>query len=400
MVDKIRIKNFQAHKDTELVLGDGLNAVVGVSDSGKSAIVRAISWLITNRPLGFSFHSWFTDKPTEVEMEIDGSKVKLEKDNKGAKYTLADKEWEKIGTDVPDEVVKFLNLDEINIADQKQLSYLVLDTPGNVGKEINKITKLEKVDDWVSSLTSKINGEKRDVKLLKKQSEEVEEQLKPLKHIEEIKKKVDMLLSKQDKVSALEEKSKEINNILERIYKLQESIRTAQEWVKVEGKVNKIESLCREVEEKAKLRDYLEDICTLEEKISKCKKRLKIEPEVLELDKKVNELRRLENIEVVLSDYVELLLDIKAVREFLRSESKVTKIVDKYNELKELVQEEAKIASILERVDSLESNIKESIEAIKENKIEFKELLIEVGNCPTCGSEISDKDIKRIIKEM
>jgi len=49
MLKKISIQNFQSHKKTELDLVDGINVIYGLSQSGKSAILRALNWIIFNR---------------------------------------------------------------------------------------------------------------------------------------------------------------------------------------------------------------------------------------------------------------------------------------------------------------------------------------------------------------
>ena len=52
------IRNFQSHKKSILNLSKGVNVIVGKTDSGKSAIIRALRWLFTNTPSGDAFRSW------------------------------------------------------------------------------------------------------------------------------------------------------------------------------------------------------------------------------------------------------------------------------------------------------------------------------------------------------
>ena len=61
MIKEIDIVNFQSHKSTHLDLVPGVNVIVGASDSGKSAIIRALRWLIWNRPVGDAFISHWAD---------------------------------------------------------------------------------------------------------------------------------------------------------------------------------------------------------------------------------------------------------------------------------------------------------------------------------------------------
>ena len=52
MIRKLNIQNIQSHKNTELEFSPGINAIVGSSNNGKSAILRALYWVRYNRPLG------------------------------------------------------------------------------------------------------------------------------------------------------------------------------------------------------------------------------------------------------------------------------------------------------------------------------------------------------------
>ena len=77
MIKRIKIENIQSHKETELELSSGINAIVGSSNNGKSAILRAFYWLVYNRPLGVDnlLSHWAFDKkgnqilPMKVSIE-------------------------------------------------------------------------------------------------------------------------------------------------------------------------------------------------------------------------------------------------------------------------------------------------------------------------------------------
>lgn len=54
-ITKVRLRNFQSHEDTEVEFKPGLNGILGKSDSGKTAILRAIRWCLYNEPSGIDF---------------------------------------------------------------------------------------------------------------------------------------------------------------------------------------------------------------------------------------------------------------------------------------------------------------------------------------------------------
>jgi exonuclease SbcC len=72
---KLTVENFQSHEHSEVIFGPGLNVIVGPSDFGKSALVRALRWLFYNEPRGANFISaWASTCCVTVEMD-DGTKI-------------------------------------------------------------------------------------------------------------------------------------------------------------------------------------------------------------------------------------------------------------------------------------------------------------------------------------
>lgn len=89
-IKRIRIENFQSHKDTELSFSDGLNVIVGPSDQGKSAIIRAIKWVLYNEPRGTDFIRQGTNS-ARVTLELsNGYVITRERAPNKNRYTLKD----------------------------------------------------------------------------------------------------------------------------------------------------------------------------------------------------------------------------------------------------------------------------------------------------------------------
>lgn len=169
MLKKITIDNFRTHHKTVLELSGGINVIIGLPDSGKTNIIRSILWLLTNRPLGFRFHSDISLEPnTMVRIDFqDGSWVELNKNNKGACYykTSLDKEPLKaVGQNVPDSVTAIANMSELNIQKQLDRHFLICSSPVEVAKVFNRITRLEKIDKTVSLLTTDINSCNKEIR--------------------------------------------------------------------------------------------------------------------------------------------------------------------------------------------------------------------------------------------
>ena len=180
MLERLRIKNFQSHEDTTLDFVPGINVIAGKSQSGKTAILRAFRLLVKNRPLGLRYLSHFAkDGIVEVLCSpFSSAMVKLRKSKSGGQYFLDKREFKKFGSSVPDEIEKVLNIGDLNIQGQLDPPFLATDSPGEVARIINRVTKLEDVDVYVSKVTKRINLANKEVVVLERHLFTAEEELK------------------------------------------------------------------------------------------------------------------------------------------------------------------------------------------------------------------------------
>jgi DNA repair exonuclease SbcCD ATPase subunit len=152
------IENYQSHEKSVLEFGPGVNVIVGTSNSGKTAILQALNWPLRNRPLGSSFVRNGTEDASVLlsVKDVDGklSSVRRSRSKKDNYYMLntngRESSFTSFGTDVPLEISQFLNITDLNIQEQLQPYFLVLDPPGQVAQYIRSISGLEEIDTVVS----------------------------------------------------------------------------------------------------------------------------------------------------------------------------------------------------------------------------------------------------------
>jgi len=168
MIKSIKIKNFQSHKNTKLDFDPGVNIIIGESSKGKSSIIRALNWVISNKPTGDRFRShWGGD--TSVSVDIDNQKTIIREKGKKNIYCVDNKEskqtdvFEGFGTKVPEEISNLLNIPETNIQKQFDTPFLLKLTPGEVGKQINKAVKLDIIDVTQTNITKVLKQKNRDL---------------------------------------------------------------------------------------------------------------------------------------------------------------------------------------------------------------------------------------------
>ncbi|MFA5397078.1 MAG: AAA family ATPase [Methanogenium sp.] len=155
MIKEINIKNFQSHRDTKMSLHPGLNVIVGTSYSGKSAILRALRWLVENKaPKGTYRSFWGGD--TSIELVLDDHSATRGRTDKENTYALDGEILKAFKADVPDPVRNLLNFNEINLQKQHDMPFLVSKSGPEIQRSLNEVANLDLIDTTMTNL----NGSK------------------------------------------------------------------------------------------------------------------------------------------------------------------------------------------------------------------------------------------------
>jgi hypothetical protein len=164
MIHSISLTNFQSHRETVLDLDKGINVLVGSSDSGKTAILRALYWVVENRPLGDAFVSrWARDDKgkqtgsTIVEVRKGKRLVTRVRGSGENFYGVGDDKLEATRGEVPRAVEEFFNLSSVNLQKQLDAPFLLSSTAGEVARFLNSILKLDEID----TVLSAVDGRRR-----------------------------------------------------------------------------------------------------------------------------------------------------------------------------------------------------------------------------------------------
>lgn len=190
MISNLILRNFQSHKKTILNFSPNVNAIIGQSNSGKTAILRGLFWAIYNRPSGLSFISyWNRDKkgnpikPTSVTI-ADKCAIKRIRSSELNGYEIIDRMeddpkivLEAIGMDVPEQVEKILNIGEVNIQRQMDAPFLLSESASEVARFLNKEIRLDLIDKILSNAESKRRKYNSDIKQYEVEIESIGKEL-------------------------------------------------------------------------------------------------------------------------------------------------------------------------------------------------------------------------------
>lgn len=337
MFKKLKIKNFQSHKDTEFEFEPGINMIVGTSDSGKSAVFRALRWLMYNRPSGDAFCSHWADKQATVELELDTHTIFRSRKKAKQEYKLDDTSFSAFGTDVPEEIARALNMEEVNFQQQFDSPFLLDNTSGEVAQYFNKIAHLENIDKALKSLLQEERASKRNIERYTEDKAKTEKELAKYKELELIDDKLIVLETLDKSIDALADEMDEIKFTNSQLRQLQQELKIAPV----------VHSLVKE----------LSDVLNLE-------KEQELFQELITPYKDV--VVKIKELQAVGSCYT--LLD--KIIDFARS------ITDVENENKALLHRSTELSTISEDVYSLLKEITALEKRVEENTPDV---------CPLCG---------------
>jgi exonuclease SbcC len=185
LVNKIRLENFQSHEYTEIDLSPGLTVIIGESDRGKSAVIRALRWLFLNEPKGSDFIRAGASGCRVTAVFDDGTEVTRERGRNKNCYAVVCPDgrrevYEGFGADIPAEVTGLHGICKVRLDDGLEVSLnfaLQLDSPfllsgpgSTKAKAIGRLHGVHIVD-------AAVRAAMRDITRLQQEEKRLEEYL-------------------------------------------------------------------------------------------------------------------------------------------------------------------------------------------------------------------------------
>ena len=348
MIKSLTIKNFQSHKNSQLDFSDGINVITGSSNCGKTAIIRALNFVITNRPQGLAFKSSFADKKEtcKVSLVINNQEIIREKNTSINQYQVGGSLFDTIGNDVPSEISSAINMSDINISTQFEKHFLLMDSPGEVGRTINKIVKLDNIDALISNITSKVNSINKELEIKKKDLDKLYLDLEKFKDFDSIEKLVNSIVDYSTKIQNYTNIVNSLNHIINNVSIADAEIeKIEKEYIGIEDRIN-----------------------NLEQNWAKYHANIKI---VSDLEKLIKAINKEEEIIARSENNILYESDIDKFQEQL---IKYISVKDVHYRLNYIIEEWEERTEKIKKIDKL----------IERDEKEFDNLLKEFG-CPLCG---------------
>lgn len=225
MIDTLILENFQAHEKTVLELDKGVNVIVGESDAGKSAILRAIYWTVFGRPSGDSIIKQGAKEPCRVKIKTsDGHEVVRVKGSGRNQYEVDGEVFKAFNKSVPEDVTRVLNMDRLNFSLQLDPPFLFSMSGGEVAQYMNKLVDLEVITSSLSRVNQMVRKAEENSRSLEASIEEKEASIAKMAWVDEAKKAVEKMEAKDRKSFKLKKSYAMLKMEIERFRDAQQTV--------------------------------------------------------------------------------------------------------------------------------------------------------------------------------
>lgn len=357
MIQSLEIQNYQSHKNTFIEFSKGLNIITGASDVGKSAIIRAILWVLTNKPLGDDVVNWDSEGGVHVGIEFDDGYIIKERNSGRNTYQLESGNLEAVRSDVPDEVLEISRISDYNIQTQHQSYFLLQDSPGEVARKLNQLVGLDVIDRIYKNLASKISEAKSGIKLSGKRISNLEEQIEKLSYLRSVSIIIKKLIDDTNNLEIVQNNREIIRNLLKQTEENNSKIDFQKKILKIEPKVKEL---------RAKIKDYNEQNTQIEKLIT-----------ITQLYG-INETK------------------IKSQKKWILIEPKVKELKSKMDAFRNLINQKENLEKLLIAIELTQKSIETSKNKLSETQNQYIKLLEKHKICPTCKQPITFTVLKSI----
>ncbi len=235
MITQVELKNFQSHQHTVIDLVNGVNVIIGPSDAGKSAVFRAINWVVSNRPLGDAYRSdWGGD--TSVTLTTDAGQVitRLRTDKQNA-YIVNGVTLAAFGTEPPADVFEALAIDANNVQSQADPPFLLAASPGEVAAALNRAASIDDIDVAMGGLRRGALALTRDLTYNQGQLTEYQAQLAAYDYLPQAEKAVTKAEAAAVDLTAARDNYATLDKLIVQIHKVQLRLAVTQRYVGAEA---------------------------------------------------------------------------------------------------------------------------------------------------------------------
>lgn len=421
-VRRVMIRNFQSHANTTLEPApEGqLTVIVGPSDVGKTAILRALRWLFYNRPQGDEFRRAGTDLVSVTVETTDGHVVTRSRSSSTNRYFVDNVTLEGFGSDVPLEVQEATGVRPVRIADQELEVNIArqLDPPflgsGISGparaKVLGALAGVDVVDRASRNLGTELHRGRQEVKRLETEVESLQERLSQYTHLAKLAMALEDLRSLYGWIERIQERREKLDDLAWRLENIWKDMGDAEET---------IQALAPAVELGPALRDLEADVGRLD-RLSRLADRLEqVRAGIRAAERALAQTAGADRALAILGEAVQALDRLEQMSTAARRLQSLREQIATASAL--LNRLAPAVAVDLAAIESLEARLSqlttlnqelgriawrstgaqaEADQAAREEQAaakEYQDDLLAAGVCPVCGSPVTAEHLREVV---
>ena len=419
MIERLVLKNFKSHGDSEIEFNPGLNIFLGEVGAGKTSILEAVSFALFGRYVGSVTHSELIRRGSEKSdisliFSSSSGRYKVERTiqsekTQSAKLLIYDGERWKLAVEgalaVSKSIENLLDVDSSTFlaaiyASQGETKEMLETQPGKRRERLDKLLGIDTYENiWgtlgdarnivLNELTqaqekaSGIDVLEKQVKDLKDRRERIKEELETLKSF---------LKEIEDRLQPAEQQSELFEDLKQKLTQLD---------TRIEGKNNAIKNSSAILKS---LKEKIEKAAEAENIFEKNKEFIQLERDLEKERRRIeNTLQQKKNLETLLRRNT---VDLQeAGKRRTRLEAQLRKLRILKEDLEALEKEREALPELNVEQAELEKKLDDAkTEAVKafneiENQNKKVEKVTELGECPTCLQIVPQDHKEKIRRE-
>jgi tetratricopeptide (TPR) repeat protein len=410
-------------------LDEGLTVILGPTDQGKSAIIRALKWVLYNEPRGTDFIT-VGCKYCRVTLEMsNGTVIIRERDGNKNRYILRKDGQEQIfegfGNGVPFEITRAHGIPKIhidrdstsavNLAEQLEAPFLISESGSTRAKALGQLIGVHIIDAAQRNTIRDLMDAEQRKKLINEEISDINEELKNYQDLPALESRsaaLKVLLNEIKQKRALLVRFTEIR---QRLVPTTQGIEEACNILDKTTNVGKAETIYHKIVNNSDrislLKVLNKKICETDNQISHMKGMLRNTEGIFAAEKISQEL---EEIKEKVRKYDQILKKMILIDQQMKDQSRqlgsFEHVRDTENQIENISEKNMKLVSLgnirknLNDVDSSikkgEMYLKQIIQSLDSMTRQYAYLLKKLSRCPTCLNPIDDQTAQRIIVEM
>ncbi|RJQ31174.1 MAG: hypothetical protein C4589_02020, partial [Peptococcaceae bacterium] len=423
-------ENFQSHEYTEIDLSPGLTVIIGESDRGKSAVIRALRWLFLNEPKGSDFIRAGASGCRVTAVFDDGTVVSRERGRNKNFYAVAYPDgrreiYEGFGADIPAEVTGLHGICKVRLDDGLEVSLnfaLQLDSPfllagpgSTKAKAIGRLHGVHIVDAAVRAAMRDITRLQQEEKRLEEHLILLDEKLKEFAGLPALQVKLARGAGLAEQILKMRERAAALSRLRQNLAGTRAEIRIAGDRLDSLRQLPRAEEMSVEAEKKYK---RYRSLVALQEKAAAILSERTLQARIVAVTSHLSRaavileelagLRwKLEKAALLNCKLGAVRKEILAGRSVLAATGGIEKAFPIIEVLSALPGKMDRLASIRNNLSGTRQRLEKGRNFYRENELlltgmarEYGAVLKKLGRCPTCFREVDQLTIERIIKEV